>query len=380
MAASWKRVLFTCGGTAGHVNPAIALAQLARERDPEVEVLFVGADRGLEKDLVPKAGYPFRTVHISSFHRSLRPREIRHNLISVGNLLRSPREARRILRDFQPDVVIGTGGYASFPLVKAASQAGIPTAVHESNIVPGLTTEMLEPFADRILVGFEACRQHYKHPEKVVVTGTPVREDFFTLTKQQAKEQLGADDGRPLIVSFWGSLGASGMNRQMVDFLALEAAKEPFRHIHAAGAGGREPMAAALRERGVDLADHPALDVREYIYDMARVLRAADLVLCRAGASTISELTALGVPAVMVPSPYVTNNHQEKNARALEAAGGAVVLPERECSGQALFQAACGILHDGARRAEMERAMASLGIRDAGERIWRAVQEIEKEP
>ena len=380
MAASWKRVLFTCGGTAGHVNPAIALAQLARERDPEVEVLFVGADRGLEKDLVPKAGYPFRTVHISSFHRSLRPREIRHNLISVGNLLRSPREARRILRDFQPDVVIGTGGYASFPLVKAASQAGIPTAVHESNIVPGLTTEMLEPFADRILVGFEACRQHYKHPEKVVVTGTPVREDFFTLTKQQAKEQLGVDDGRPLVVSFWGSLGASGMNRQMVDFLALEAAKEPFHHIHAAGAGGREPMAAALRERGVDLADHPALDVREYIYDMARVLRAADLVLCRAGASTISELTALGVPAVMVPSPYVTNNHQEKNARALEAAGGAVVLPERECSGQALFQAACGILHDGARRAEMERAMASLGIRDAGERIWRAVQEIEKEP
>ena len=380
MAASWKRVLFTCGGTAGHVNPAIALAQLAQERDPEVEVLFVGADRGLEKDLVPKAGYPFRTVHISSFHRSLRPREIRHNLISVGNLLRSPREARRILRDFQPDVVIGTGGYASFPLVKAASQAGIPTAVHESNIVPGLTTEMLEPFADRILVGFEACRQHYKHPEKVVVTGTPVREDFFTLTKQQAKEQLEVDDGRPLVVSFWGSLGASGMNRQMVDFLALEAAKEPFHHIHAAGAGGREPMAAALRERGVDLADHPALDVREYIYDMARVLRAADLVLCRAGASTISELTALGVPAVMVPSPYVTNNHQEKNARALEAAGGAVVLPERECSGQALFQAACGILHDGARRAEMERAMASLGIRDAGERIWRAVLEIEKEP
>ena len=380
MAASWKRVLFTCGGTAGHVNPAIALAQLARERDPAVEVLFVGADRGLEKDLVPKAGYAFQTVHISSFHRSLRPREIRHNLISVGNLLRSPREARRILKSFQPDVVIGTGGYASFPLVKAASQAGIPTAVHESNIVPGLTTEMLEPFADRILVGFEACRQHYKHPEKVVVTGTPVREDFFTLTKQQAKEQLGLDDGRPLVVSFWGSLGASGMNRQMVDFLALEAAKEPFHHIHAAGAGNREPMAAALRERGVDLADHPALDVREYIYDMARVLRAADLVLCRAGASTISELTALGVPAVMVPSPYVTNNHQEKNARALEAAGGAVVLPERECSGQALFQAACGILHDGARRAEMERAMASLGIRDAGERIWQAVLGIEKEP
>ena len=376
MAASWKRVLFTCGGTAGHVNPAIALAQLARERDPAVEVLFVGADRGLEKDLVPKAGYAFQTVHISSFHRSLRPREIRHNLISVGNLLRSPREARRILKSFQPDVVIGTGGYASFPLVKAASQAGIPTAVHESNIVPGLTTEMLEPFADRILVGFEACREHYRHPEKVIVTGTPVRQDFFRLTKAEAKRQLGVDDGRPLLVSFWGSLGAAGMNRMMADFLALEAAKEPFHHIHGAGKSGCPVLLDLLREKGVDLKDHPALQVREYIYDMAPVMRAADLVLCRAGASTISELTALGVPALIVPSPYVTNNHQEKNARVLENAGGAAVLLEKDCSGQALFQAACGILHDGARRASMERAMSALGIRDATERIYQTVLEI----
>ncbi len=144
-----KRVLFTCGGTAGHVNPALALAGLMRERQPDTEVLFVGAERGLEKDLVPKAGYPFRTVHISSFHRSLRPREIRHNLISVYNLMRAPGEARAILKEFRPDVVIGTGGYASFPMVKAAARAGIPTAVHESNMVPGLTTEMLEPFAGR---------------------------------------------------------------------------------------------------------------------------------------------------------------------------------------------------------------------------------------
>ena len=149
MAKALKRVIFTCGGTAGHVNPAIALAQLMHEKEPETEFLFVGAERGLEKDLIPKAGYDFRTVHISSFHRSFRPREIRHNLISVVNLVRSPREARAILREFCPDVVIGTGGYASFPMVEAAAKAGIPTAVHESNMVPGLTTELLEPFADR---------------------------------------------------------------------------------------------------------------------------------------------------------------------------------------------------------------------------------------
>ena len=376
MGKQLKRVIFTCGGTAGHVNPAIALAQLMHQRDPETKFLFVGAERGLEKDLIPKAGYDFRTVHISSFHRSVKPREIRHNVISVRNLMRAPREARAILRAFSPDVVIGTGGYASFPMVKAAAKAGIPTAVHESNMVPGLTTEMLEPFADRILVGFEACREHYRHPEKVIVTGTPVRQDFFRLTKAEAKKALGVDDGRPLLVSFWGSLGASGMNRLMADFLALEAAKEPFHHIHGAGKGGYPVLLDLLREKGVDLKDHPALQVREYIYDMAPVMRAADLVLCRAGASTISELTALGVPALIVPSPYVTNNHQEKNARVLEAAGGAVVLLEPDCSGQALFRAASGILHDQERRTAMENAMSALGIRDATERIYQTVLEI----
>ena len=376
MEKKLKRVIFTCGGTAGHVNPAIALAQLMHEKDPDTEFLFVGAERGLEKDLVPKAGYDFRTVHISSFHRSLKPAEIRHNLVSLYNLTRAPREAKAILREFRPDVVIGTGGYASYPMVKAAAKAGIPTAVHESNMVPGLTTEMLEPYANRVMVGFESCRRHYKHPDKVAVTGTPVRGDFFNLTKEQAKQKLGVDDGRPLIVSFWGSLGASGMNRQMADFLALEAAKEPFHHIHAAGRSGYPVVLELLREKGVDLAQHASLQVREYIYDMAQVMRAADLVICRAGASTISELTALGVPALIVPSPYVTNNHQEKNARVLEEAGGAAVLLEKDSSGQSLFQAACGILRDPEKRAGMETAMAALGIRDATERIYQTILEI----
>lgn len=371
-----QKIIFTCGGTAGHVNPAIALAQLLREKNPEAEFLFVGAERGLERDLIPKAGYDFRTVHISSFHRSFKPKEVRHNIVTLGNLMRAPGEAKAILKEFRPDVVIGTGGYASYPMVKAASKAGIPTTVHESNIVPGLTTEMLEPYASRVMVGFESCRKHYRHPEKVVVTGTPVRGDFFEMTKEEAKRQLGLDDGRPLIVSFWGSLGATGMNRQMADFLALEAAKEPFHHIHGAGKHDYPLMLGLLKEKGICLEDHPSLQLREYIYDMAPVMRAADLVISRAGASTISELTALGVPALIVPSPYVTNNHQEKNARALEEAGGALVVLEPNSSGQALFQAASGILRDDIRRSTMENAMSKLGVRNAAERIYQTVLEI----
>ena len=206
--------------------------------------------------------------------------------------------------------------------------------------------------------------------------GFTYRDNRFTLTKEAAKEKLGVNDGRPLIVSFWGSLGASGMNAQMADMLALEAGKEPFHHIHGAGKSGYAAVLKALAEKGVDLKDHPSLQVREYIYDMAPVMRAADLVICRAGASTVSELTALGVPAIMVPSPYVTNNHQEKNARALETHGGVEVLLEQDSSGQALFQTAAGILHDDVRREAMASAMAELGIRDAAQRIYETVQEL----
>ncbi|MBQ9459260.1 MAG: UDP-N-acetylglucosamine--N-acetylmuramyl-(pentapeptide) pyrophosphoryl-undecaprenol N-acetylglucosamine transferase [Oscillospiraceae bacterium] len=370
------KVIFTCGGTAGHVNPALAIAGYMREKDPAAQVLFVGAERGLERDLIAHTEYPFRTVNISSFHRSLKPKEIRHNLISVKNLLHAEKEADAILNDFQPDLIVGTGGYASYPIVRYGAKRGIPTAVHESNIVPGLTTRELEKYALRVMVGFEDCRQHYQHPEKVVVTGTPVRGDFFTRTKQEAKRALGVDDGRPLIVSFWGSLGSGGMNRMMVDFLALEAAHEPFHHIHAVGSISWEAMRGELAERGISLDEHPALDVREYIYNMADVMRAADLVLARAGASTIAELTALGVPALLVPSPNVTNHHQEKNANLLGEHGAALVLAEEGLDGKQLFAAASEILHNEPKRESMERCMASLGVRDATERIYETVMSL----
>lgn len=367
------RVIFTCGGTAGHVNPALALAGLIRERRPESEVLFVGANRGIEQRLIEEAGWPFRAVEVSSFHRSMKPRELRHNLISLKNLIRSPGEARALLREFPADLVVGTGGYASYPMIRAASKLGIPTAIHESNAIPGLTTRLLEPHTDLIMVGFEECRKNYRHPEKVLVTGTPVRGDFFTYTKREAKAKLGLADGRPLIVSFWGSLGAAVMNRQMAEFLALEAGERAFHHVHGAGVLGCRQMTAYLSEAGVDLKKTPELEVREYIHDMGTLMRAADLVICRAGASTISELTALGVPAIIVPSPNVVNNHQEHNARVLSDAGGAALILEKDSSGRLLYDTARGILSDDSRRRAMGAAMASLGAIDAAETIYAAV-------
>ena len=324
-------VIFTCGGTAGHVNPALALAGFLRERDPKTRILFVGAERGLERDLIAHTPYPFRTVNISSFHRSLRPKELRHNLVSVRNLMHAKREADAILDEFQPDLIVGTGGYASYPVVRYGHARGIPTAVHESNAVPGLTTRLLENHCDRILVGFEDCRQYYKH-----------------------------------------------MNRVTAELLYLEAAKEPFHHVHSVGSLGWRKMHEWVSGYGVDLRDHPSLDVREYIYDMADVMRAADLVICRAGASTLSELTALGVPAILVPSPNVTNHHQEKNAAVLGEHGAALVLPEEGLDGKRLFTEAAALLRDETRLAAMHEASLRLGVRDATERIYETVMALVK--
>ena len=355
----------------------MALAGLIKERKSDSEILFVGAHRGIEKRLIETAGWPFRAVEVSSFHRSLAPKEIRHNLVSLRNFIRSPGEAKALLAEFPADLVIGTGGYASYPVIRAAARKGVPTAIHESNAIPGLTTRLLEKHTELIMVGFEECRKNYKDPEKVLVTGTPVRGDFFRLTKREAKQKLGMDDGRPLIVSFWGSLGATEMNRQMAAFLALEARDGvPFHHVHGAGTIGCRHMAEYLAAAGINLEKVPGLEVREYIQDMGVMMRAADLVICRAGASTISELTALGVPAIIVPSPNVTHNHQEYNARVLADAGGAALLLEKESSGQRLYDTAREILGDPEQRKRMAAAMSALGTIDAAEKIYAAVMSL----
>ena len=366
-------ILFTCGGTAGHINPAVALARLFQQRHPGCKVLFVGADGGMETRLVPKEGYEIKTVTISSFYRSLSPSAIKHNLKTVLSLNKSKKQANAILDEFKPDLVVGTGGYASFPVVNAAAKRGIPTAVHESNAVPGLTTKTLSKVVDVVMVGFEESRAHYDDPTKVKVTGTPVRGDFFSLTKAEAKAKLGLPADKPLVVSVWGSLGAQVMNRQMVDFLALAQEKgTPFFHIHGAGRNYND-VVKALEEKGITLDSHPAFDVREYIYDMPVVMAAADLVLCRAGASTIAELTAIAKPCILVPSPNVTADHQTKNARVLSEAGGAVLLPEKDSSGQLLYDTVTELLTDTEKRSSMESALKKLGTEDANERIYQTL-------
>ena len=329
--------LFTCGGTAGHINPALAVAGILRDRMPDCGILFVGANGKMETDLVPRAGYDIVTIEVTNIHRSLKPSEIAYNFRSLHNARQATKDARKIIEDFQPDVAIGTGGYVCYPVLKAAAQLGIPTVVHESNAVPGLTTKMLAGAVDRILVGFEESKQHYSEQEKVVVTGTPVRGAFTVCSKAEAKRQLGLDPDRPLVVSVWGSLGASYMNEVMTAFITRAAVTDaPFALIHSAGRNGYEKMHAALLEKcPADLAAH-GMDVRPYIYDMPpRHGRGRSRALAGAGAVRRSRSSRrIGKPAILIPSPNVTNNHQERNARVLEHAGGAKVLLEGAFTGR----------------------------------------------
>lgn len=372
------RVIFTCGGTAGHINPALALAKAVEARWPGSEILFVGAaGESMEAALVPRAGYPLRQVNINSFRRRLNPEGLAHNLKALKNIGLSQIQCGKILDEFKPDLVVGTGGYASYPVTRMAARRGIPTAIHESNAVAGLTTRRLAKWVDRVMLGLEIDKSLYPHPERVVVTGTPVRPDFYAHTRLEARTALGITDDRPLVLSCWGSLGAADMNRVMVDFLARCAGEgEPFHHIHGCGKQYYDWVLTRLEERGVDLSAHPGLSVREYIYDMPLVMAASDVVLCRAGASTISELTALAKPAILVPSPNVTNDHQTKNALVIADGNGGVLLREEECTPDRLWNEVEELLRDAQRRRDMGLALSRLSPGNAVERILDVLTEL----
>lgn len=370
------KFLFTCGGTAGHINPALAVAQRIRELVHDAEILFVGAKGNMETELVPREGFRLETVTITNIQRSFKPDKILHNFKTVKNVFTSLGEARKIIKEFRPDAALGTGGYVCYPVLSAAHSLGVPTAIHESNAIPGLTTKMLEGRVDRIFVGFEDSRENYRSKHKVEVTGTPVRMGFSGLSREQAKAALGIAGDKPLVVSVWGSLGAGFMNEIMVEFIERAVQKPDFRLIHSAGKRGYDKMCKKLYDEGCKDYEEKGMEVREYIYDMPVVMAAADLVLCRSGASTLSELTLLGKPAILVPSPNVTNDHQEKNARVLERAGGAKVLREGEFSADSLLGTVSVLLNNPDELKTMSDSMSGLGINNSTDRIAEVVLEM----
>lgn len=366
------RILMTGGGTAGHINPALAIANILKEQYPTAEFLFVGATGRMETQLVPAAGYPIRTITVRGFQRRLTPAAIGHNILAAVNVLTASAQAKKILREFKPDLAVGTGGYVCGPVLREALRAGIPTAVHESNAFPGVTVKMLAKEGATVLLCSEDARRHLPEGSDVVVTGNPIRQDFVTLDKQTARQELGLDD-RPLVLSFGGSLGAARINEAMAEVLRRSRKEGKLQHIHGAGKAGFADMKAQLDKMGVPLTGN-GVTVREYIDDMPRCMAAADLVICRCGAMTLSELPAAGKPSILIPSPYVAENHQYHNAMVLVDRGAALCIEEKDLTADRLWEAIRSVTADRERLAQMEQRVRQAAILDADRRILEALQ------
>lgn len=358
-------ILLAGGGTAGHINPAISIADFIKARKPEAKIYFAGTPKGLENTLVEKAGYPLLHVEIYGFKRKLTA----SNIKAVTKLIPALRRAKEIIEEIKPDIVIGTGGYVSGPVLFAAARLGIPTAIHEQNAYPGMTSRILARLVDRVMISFDASKKYFKNEQKLSLVGNPIRSEMLFKDREASKKELGLPEDKPFVLSFGGSLGARELNERMLAFIGLHTKENKIYHMHATGKFGWRWMPDRLSKMGLRPKEEN-LDVREYIYNMASAMAAADLVICRAGAITLGELAVCGKPSILIPSPNVTNNHQYYNALAFSEAGAAIIQLEKNATGETLYSAAMTILEDKNKLSSMSAAASSLAIFDSTQKIY----------
>ena len=367
------RVLMTCGGTGGHINPAIAIANTIKKRIPDAEILFVGTKRGQESVLVPRAGYELKFVESEGIRRSLSLANIR----AVARAIVSPIAAQPVIREFAPDVVVGTGGYACWPILKGASMMGIPTVVHESNAIPGMAVKQLQNSVDKILLNFEKSKEYMSKKAKTVRVGNPISDGFSTMEKSAARAKHGIPEDALCVLSYGGSGGAEFLNGVALEVMKeYVAARREIVFIQATGARNY----AEIKERfaSLGLQNCPNIRLFEYIYDMPEYMAAADVVICRAGAMTVSELSIMGKASIMVPSPNVVDNHQYKNAKVLADADATCLLTEEGLTAEVLWDNLSALLYSPEERASMEESIRRFADSNANERIFEEIMALVK--
>mgnify|MGYP000983015784 FL=1 len=371
------RILFAGGGTAGHINPALAIAGYLKERQPDAQILYVGAKGGMEERLVPQAGYAFKSVTISGFQRKISWTNFKKNCKTLVRIVTATQESKKIIREFKPDVCVGTGGYVSGPVIREAMKMGVPALIHEQNAYPGVTNKALSRNAARTMLAMADAEKYMEKGAHCVITGNPVRLSVLRADRTSARQRLGLDN-RPVILSFGGSLGARKINEPVADLLAHTAKTDRFQHIHAYGQWGKW-FPDLLREKGIDLAAHPNMDIREYINDMPDCLAAADLVICRAGAITLSELQAVGRASLIIPSPNVAENHQYHNAMSMVKRNAAWILEEKDLTGQTLIKKVEQLFQKPETIEHLAENAKKMAIVDANERIYKLILEVLRE-
>jgi len=365
------RVLMTGGGTGGHVNPAIAIANTIREKEKDSVIAFVGTKRGIENKLVPKFGYEVYHIEIQGLKRKLTLSNLKTAYLTVTSVFK----AKKLIKEFKPDVVIGTGGYVCWPIVKAAADMGIPTVLHESNALAGVAVRMLEKYVDIVYTNFEATIKKLKYPNKAVRVGNPLISGFETDVSAVSEVK---GNYKKLILSYGGSLGAMRVNQEMMALMRDFSCKHPdILHIHASGAIEKDSTLALFKEYGLEKYDN--LQLVEYIYDMPKKMAAADLVISRAGAMTLSELAMLKKPCVLIPSPNVTDNHQYKNAVELEKKNAAVVFEEKDLAEGVLVSAVRDLIFDDNKLADMQKNIKGFAVENTNTLIYEGVKKLVEE-
>lgn len=367
------KFLFATGGTAGHINPALAVASYIREEYPQSEIMFIGTADHMEARLVPNAGFDFKTIEINGFKRSFAPKAIIANIKTVFRLFKSQKESKKIIKSFAPDVVIGFGGYVSGPVLQEAVKLGIPCCVHEQNAFPGITNKQLAKQVDKVMLTVEDARKHLEPKHEPVVTGLPVRGELLKKSKTEARAELGIPMDKTLVLSFGGSLGAAPLNDAMLGILLSHAEDGSTYHIHSVGTNGAKYLDTfkenGFVEKSENILVKGTVEVRLYIDNMDVCMAAADLVIGRAGASSLSEIEAMGKASILIPSPYVAENHQFHNAMALVNRGAANIIEEKDLNTDSLGALIDELLSNPEKLIDIEQNARAMAILDSRERI-----------
>ena len=369
------KVLLAGGGTGGHINPALAIAGIIKAHVPDAQFLFAGTPNHMEAQLIPQAGYPIEFIRVEGFQRSFTPENIGRNVKALWYLAFSGARAKQIVRDFSPDIAIGTGGYVAGPVIRMAAKMGVPTAIHEQNAYPGVTNRLLAKEVDHVMLTVKEALEHFEDGIQYTVTGLPVREALFHKTREQARAELGFDDAFT-ILSFGGSLGAGAINESMAEVLRWHTSnKLPINHLHGYGGMGRDTFPQKMDVYNIPMTSE-RIRITEYINDMDTCMAAADLVVCRSGANALAELEALGKPSILIPSPIVAGNHQYHNAMVLARAGAAEVIEQKDLDNNDMIARIKALYDDRDKLRSMAQNAASLAVTDTDARIWSVIEKL----
>ena len=374
------KAIIAAAGTGGHINPALAIANKIKQEEPNSEIIFVGTDRGLENDLIPRAGYDLKRIEAYGFNRKISL----DNVKKMYKTFKSIGQAKKIIQDFKPDIMIGTGGYICLPVALAASKLKVPIVLHESNAFPGVAIKMLSKKASAILVGFEDAKKRIKNAENVVVVGNPskVKEISFTNSqKEKILKEIGLTDiEKPIVLVFGGSQGAQKINESFINIISKKV-NEKYQIIWATGPNQYEIIKTKLQNLNINIDNIPNVKILPYIYNMEEVMNCVDLVVSRSGAMTITEISIVGKPSIFIPFPYATENHQEYNAKVLEKVGAAKIILDADLDFNILNSTINEIISDKEKMCRMSENAHAVEIKNVEDKIYvelRRIMEMEK--